>query len=303
MGASSAGVVEGILLKLGYRPPYRWEALIDFLARRALPGIEAVWDNRYFRTLSLRRGGRRYDGWIAAANRARENALELTVSPSLLPVVSVAINRVRSLFDLNGDPEGIYDTLSRMNDIAPGLCVKGTRLPGAVDPFEIAVRAVLGQQLSIKSARTLCARLAAALGDPIDTPFEGLNRIFPDFYTLYELGPSIEERLGPLGIRRTQARALYALAEALGEGRISLSSRSYPEEEMEKLLSIRGFGPWTVQYIAMRALNWPDAFPHTDYGVKKALAGRSQAEILALSQDWRPWRAYAAINLWNSLKT
>jgi AraC family transcriptional regulator of adaptative response / DNA-3-methyladenine glycosylase II len=229
-----------------------------------------------------------------------KNSLALTLSPSLLPVLPKALFRVRLLFDTDCGPLEIYEKLSVMNTLAPGLCLPGTRLPGCFDPFEMAVRAVLGQQITVKAARTLAKRFAATLGEKIITPFEDLTHTFPGPEKITAI-KSIENFLGALGITGARSRSIYALAEALTAGKITLSPRAGPEEEMQKLLALPGFGPWTVNYIGMRALSWPDAFPHTDYGVKKALPGKTAKEIVALSESWRPWRSYAVINLWNSL--
>jgi AraC family transcriptional regulator of adaptative response / DNA-3-methyladenine glycosylase II len=179
--------------------------------------------------------------------------------------------------------------------------VPGIRLPGCFDPFEMSVRAVLGQQITVKAAKTLANRFAAALGEKIHTPFEDLYCTFPGPEEILNIKKPVENYLGALGITGARSRSIYALAEALSSGAITLSPRAGPEEETRKLLSLPGFGPWTVQYVGMRALSWPDAFPHTDYGIKKALAGKTGREILARAEAWRPWRAYAAINLWNSL--
>jgi AraC family transcriptional regulator of adaptative response / DNA-3-methyladenine glycosylase II len=166
----------------------------------------------------------------------------------------------------------------------------------------MSVRAVLGQQVTVRAARTLAMRFSAAFGETIVTPFDELNFTFPSPGVIHTLEAPIEDRLGPLGITRARARSIFALAEALVTGSITFSQSADPEREMEKLLKLPGFGLWTVQYVGMRALGWPDAFPHTDYGVKKALSGMTPKEILDLSQAWRPWRSYATIMLWNSLE-
>lgn len=188
-----------------------------------------------------------------------------------------------------------------MNELAPNICVPGTRLPGCFDPFEMSVRAVLGQQITVKAARTLAMRLATVFGEKAFTPFAGLAFTFPQADRICALGVQIENHLGPLGITGAKSRSILALAKALTAGSITLSYRADPGPELEKLRKLPGFGPWTVQYVAMRVLGWPDAFPHTDYGVKKALSGMPAEEILSLSQAWRPWRSYATINLWNSI--
>jgi AraC family transcriptional regulator of adaptative response / DNA-3-methyladenine glycosylase II len=313
---SSPAHDEGITLLLGYRPPYQWDALIAFLAGRTILGVETAADNTYRRTVVMGNRGQVYRGWISVANIREKNSLALTVSPSLLPVLPKVLSRVRLLFDTNCDPPEIYEKLSVLNKITAGLCVPGTRLPGCFDPFEMSVRAVLGQQITVKAARTLAGRFAAALGEKILTPFEDLTYTFPGPEKILKIEKtkapflqsdiskktqSAENYLGALGITGARSRSIYALAEALSAGKIDLSPGADPEAETQKLLSLPGFGPWTVQYIGMRALSWPDAFPHTDYGIQKALAGKSPKEILALAESWRPWRAYAAINLWNSL--
>ena len=294
----------GLTLKLGYRPPYDWKGLLDFLAARTIPGVESVTGGVYRRTASVAaRGGQLQRGWLAVENLALENALAITISASLLPVVGKVLARLRHLFDLSSDPETIFLALSVMNERQPGLCRPGVRLPGSFDPFEMAVRAILGQQITVKAARTLATRLAQTFGQPLDTPFPELTHTFPRPETLAALPQPIENHLGPLGVIGSRARSIRALAEALTAGHITLSPQADPEAEMGALLALPGFGPWTVHYLAMRALSWPDAFPHTDHGVKKALSGLTQKQILDLAAQWSPWRSYATINLWNSLGT
>lgn len=291
-----------ITLALGYRPPYAWDELVEFLADRAVPGVELVKDGVYSRTVSIRNGNERYLGWISVANKLKNNSLSVTMCCSLLPVLPKILAKIRRLFDLNCDPVAIYNKLSALNELTPGLCVPGLRLPGCFDPFEMSVRAILGQQITVKAARTLAMRFAHAFGGTITTPFEELQYTFPASEAILGLEPPIEDKLGLLGITGARARSIFALAEAIETGVLHFTSEADPQAELEKLLKLPGFGPWTVQYIGMRAFSWPDAFPHTDYGVKKALAHLTEKEILAKSQEWKPWRSYAALNLWNSLK-
>lgn len=290
-----------IALRLGYRPPYDWDSLLTFLSGRTIGGVEVVTDGVYQRTVSLTGGGREHCGWIGISHAPEKNALTVNMTSSLLPVLPQVLARVRWLFDLHCNPVEIYEALSAMSEIKPGLCRPGTRLPGCFDSFEMAVRAVLGQQITVKAARTLATRLAAAFGRPIDTPIDGLTRIFPSPEIIAGLDGSAADYLGPLGIIGARARSISALASALASGEIELSPRANREEQRRKLLALPGFGPWTVEYIAMRALGQTDAFPHTDYGVKKALDGLTVKEILAAAEKWRPWRSYATVNLWNSL--
>lgn len=292
---------DGITLSLGYRPPYGWDRLIAFLSARAIPGIESVADGVYRRTAVIPGGGSRHQGWIAVDNRGGGNSLAVTVSSSLLPVLPRVLARVRHLFDLDCDPAGIFVRLSAMNSLKPGICVEGTRLPGCFDPFEMAVRAILGQQITVKAARTLATRLAERFGAAVQTPFAELTLAFPSPEFVCGLEDPIEAHFGPLGVIRARARSIRALALAMARGEVDLNPAADPEEQVRRLRELPGFGPWTAQYLAMRALGWPDAFPHTDFGVRKALGDRGEKGILELAEEWRPWRAYAAVNLWNSL--
>jgi AraC family transcriptional regulator of adaptative response / DNA-3-methyladenine glycosylase II len=299
-GATSRDVVihDEITVRLDYRPPYAWDSIAAFFAARAIPGVEYADEQVYRRTVMLW-GKKPRGGWVSVSPEPGKNRLAVTVSSSLLPALPRVLGRIRNLFDINCDPVEIYEKLSVMDEIKAGLCVPGVRVPGCFDPFEMAVRAVLGQLVSVKSAGTLTARFAA-MGEKIITPFEDLSLIFPDPQQICSLKKPAET-LGAMGITGAKSRSIIALAGALLDRSISLSSAADPETEMKKLFALPGFGAWTVQYLGMRALRWPDAFPHTDYGVKKAFAGMDSKTILEVSQKWRPWRAYATVHLWNSL--
>lgn len=292
-----------ITLFLAYRPPYAWNELISFLAARAIPKVECVSQDAYRRTVALKKGETLHSGWISVAQLPKRNAISVTVASTLLPVLPQVLTRVRHLFDLNCDPCSVYEKLETMESISPDIRVPGIRLPGSFDAFEMSTRAVLGQQITVKAARTLATRLADAFGEQIETPFEELSRTFPLPDKICSLEAPIENRLGPLGVIGARARSILALAQALDSNAITLSLHGDHSLEMQKLLKLPGFGPWTVNYIAMRALGWPDAFLDTDYGVKKALAGMPSKEALTLAQTWSPWRSYATITLWDSLKS
>lgn len=293
---------DGITLMLGYRPPYPWEEVLRFLAGRAIAGVELVADGAYLRTVRLATAsGAPAHGWIRVDHRPQKNSLRVTVSESLLPVLPQVLARVRQLFDLQCDPDAVYETLRAMNDVRPGLCVRGTRLPGCFDAFEMAVRAVLGQQITVKAASTLAARIAAAYGIPIETGVGGLTHVFPSPGELLSLNGPIEAHLGPLGVVAARARTIQDLARAVEYGEIDFDLPADPEAEIKKLIAIRGIGSWTAQYIAMRAMEWPDAFLETDAGVKRALAPCTPKELLNVAEAWRPWRSYAVVNLWNTL--
>ena len=291
-----------IAVNLDYRPPYRWAEILKFLAARAIPGVEAVLDGCYARTVSLRdRNGTPCRGWFQVGHLEAKHRLRVTLSESLVPVLPQLLYRVRRLFDLDCNPDLIYETLQRMNELRPGLCVPGTRVPGCFDAFETSVRAILGQQIMVKAASTLAGRLAERFGAPVKTGIEGLTRTFPGAEDILALGDGIQEQLGVLGVISARSGSIRALAEDLTSGAIDLSLSADPEQEMEKLQSLRGIGGWTAQYIAMRTMGWPDAFLDTDVGVRHALTGYSARELLELAEQWRPWRSYATVNLWNTL--
>ncbi len=297
-----AEISNTVTVSLGLRPPYGWDSLLSFLSQRAVPGVEAVRDGAYYRTVSLNARSRgEVRGFIKVESREKQNALGVTVSASLLPALPQVLSRVRDQFDLFCAPDVVSETLLAMNELKEGLFVPGIRLPGCFEPFEMCVRTVLGQQITVKAATTLAGRMAQSLGEPVQTGIDGLTRIFPTAKAVLALGDPISDSLGPLGILSARANTIRALAAALEEKTILLEPGANPEETIEKLLDLPGIGPWTAQYIAMRALGYTDAFPETDYGIKKALAPRTRKEILTLAENWRPWRGYAAMSLWNTL--
>ena len=292
---------EPITLLLAYRPPFAWETLLSFLRERAIPGVEQVDALQYRRTVAINHKGIVYRGWLSISNIQDRNTLAATLSPSLFPVLNQVLSRIRFLFDLNCTPDEIREKLGSMQIGGKLLYEPGLRLPGCFDPFEMAVRAVLGQQITVRAARTIAMRIAAGFGESLTTPFPELNTTFPGPEQICALELPVENHLGPLGVTGARARSIRALAEALQQGTIRLGAGADPEREMANLAALPGFGPWSVQYLAMRIFGWPDAFPHTDYGVKKALGNLPPGEILAMAQIWVPWRSYATLSLWNSL--
>jgi AraC family transcriptional regulator of adaptative response / DNA-3-methyladenine glycosylase II len=292
----------GVTLALGYRPPYRWEPMLNFLAGRAITGVEAVKEGTYLRTarFTAAKGTPLY-GWLRVGNNPVKNTLSVTVSENLLPVLPQVLSRVKRLFDLHCDPDAVYEKLVVMNDIRPGLCVLGTRLPGCFDAFEMAVRAVLGQQITVRAAGALAARIANTYGIPVQTGVEGLTRVFPSPEDVLALGGSIKDRLGELGVISTRSETIYELARAFSRKEVDVDYCLKTEEEIRKLMAIKGIGNWTAHYIAMRTMGWTDAFLETDAGIKKALQPYTSKELLQLAEPWRPWRSYATVNIWNTL--
>jgi AraC family transcriptional regulator of adaptative response / DNA-3-methyladenine glycosylase II len=285
-----------LVFDLGFRAPYDWSAMLAFLERRAIAGVEAVAGNRYRRTIRLPRegAGDAAVGWIEVAPSTRRNALRVSASASLASAVPALLARVKCLFDISCNPEEIAASLGALAAARPGL-----RLPGAVDGFEVAVRAVLGQQITVAAATTLAARFARRFGTAIGTPHAGLERLFPRPAEIAALDPA---EIAALGVIATRARAIVSLAGALERGEIVLGPGAPVEPTLAALESIRGIGPWTAQYIAMRALAWPDAFPHPDVAALKAMGKMRPGKALARAEAWRPWRSYAVLHLWKRLE-
>ncbi len=301
--ASSAKEHAGeVALLLGYRPPYQWRHIIGFLAERACPGVEIVNGDSYLRTVHCVSGAQKHVyGLLRVGHLPEKNALAVTLSSALLPALPRLLARVRTLFDLHCCPDVIYETLAAMNTLRPGLCAPGIRLPGCFEPFETAVRAILEQRATVREAGALTGKLAQTYGTPVETGVDGLTHAFPTAHDIAALPGDLTDHLGPLGIPEDRAAGISALAQKIATGELDFTSRVQEEAEMETLTSIPGIGARTAQHIAMRAGGCPDAFPHTDPGVRKALAPLSEEEILKTAEAWRPWRAYATMNLWNSL--
>lgn len=290
-----------VVLELGYRPPMDWNGLLSFLEHRAIPGVEWVAEASYLRVVRIPHDGVLYSGWVRISNRTDRNALRLEAASSLAKVLPQVIAGVRCLFDLNCVPDHMSPVLAQAEADLPGAFHPGIRLPGCFDPFEMAVRAILGQQITVKGARTLAKRLAETYGYPVETPYAELALAFPSAETIAALPMPIADRLGPLGITGARARSIRALAEAISDGHLILNRLADPQLTKQRLQALPGIGPWTAEYITMRALSWPDAFPHTDLGIRKALGERSSEEILTFAEAYRPWRAYLTMMLWHTL--
>lgn len=275
---------------LDYRPPLDWPALLAFLARRTIAGVEHVQEGVYLRTVRV--DG--CSGWVAVMPEADRPALRVAVSDSLSSLLPAVRARVQRVFDLDCDPHHIGAALGVLASRRPGL-----RLPGTFDGFEAAVRAILGQQITVRAAHTIAGRFAAAFGEPIVAPHAALRFVFPTAARVAALVPS---DIAQLGVVSARARAIIAVASALHEGSLRLDPGAPVDATLRTLRSLPGIGEWTAQYLAMRALGWPDAFPHTDFGVLKALGEKDPKRALAHAERWRPWRAYAVIHLWSSLE-
>ena len=281
-----------ITLRLAYRPPLDWTALLGFLVGRGAAGVEAADGERYLRVVRIGE----YAGWIAAAPIEGEAALRVEVAITLLPVLTPLLARLRRLFDLDANPQAIAEHLSGDPRLSASLSRRpGLRVPGAFDGFELALRAVLGQQISVKAATTVFGRFARAYGEPMQTPFPGLMHSGPRAALI--AAASLEE-VAALGLPRARALTVRSLARAVSNGVVRLEPGVNPERTVAALKELPGIGDWTAQYVAMRALRDPDAFPASDLGIYRALGVSKPRDALAAAERWRPWRAYAVLHLW-----
>ncbi len=276
-------------LRLGFRPPFDWDALLEFLAPRAIPGVEVVEDGCYRRTIAIGDAS----GYFEA--RCRDHSIELSIQfPEARALVTIA-DRVRRLFDLDADPEEIRRHLGRDARLARRIASRpGLRLPGSWDGFELAVRAILGQQVTVKGASTLAGRLVRAYGRPFPAG-PGLTHLFP---TPKALAAAKDDALR---LPHSRAEAIRGLASAVNRGDLSFAFVGDIEAFMRKFRELPGVGAWTAEYVAMRALGEPDAFPASDMGLLRAARAKSAKELERRAEPWRPWRAYAAMHLWTPL--
>jgi AraC family transcriptional regulator, regulatory protein of adaptative response / DNA-3-methyladenine glycosylase II len=283
-------------LKLPFRSPYAAAQIFGFLGTRAVPGVETWNGTSYARTMGLAHGAGIVT--LTPADGVIDCQLRLDDGRDLQD----ATHRCRRLLDLDADPIAIDSVLASDPILAPLVArFPGLRSPGHVDGAEVAVRAVLGQQVSVAGARTQAAKLTALLGEPLRSPAEGLTHLFPSSEALASMDPDL------LGMPQARKRSLIGLCRAMADGDILIDPDADPGQLGARLLALPGIGPWTADYIAMRALSDPDVFLSTDLGIKHALVrlGRdgSPKAAFAVAQAWRPWRSYALHHLWNSLSS
>ncbi len=287
---------DAITVTLAYRAPYDTEGLVAFLGQRAIPRVEQVDGTRIRRTLRAGIAGLSA-GWVEAEFLPERSQVRLKFASALAPASAALLAAVRRWLDLDAAPEAIDSALQPL----PGRA--GLRLPGSLDAFELAVRAVLGQQVTVAAARTLARRLVERHGGPAVTPWPGIDRSFP---SPQALATATTDDIASLGIVRTRAEAIRVLADAWPQIQPHLVPHRPPDALIAALCELPGIGAWTAHYIAMRALGWPDAFLPHDVALQKAMRQRygcrSPREAEAISQAWRPWRAYAVLRLWNTLE-
>lgn len=291
-GRQERAATSGLVFHLGYRPPYDWQRMLDFLQARAVSGVESVVGQQYLRSIAVNQNRVDYCGWVSVQPEAVRNRVRVEISPSLSRVTTEVLRRIRQLFDLDAAPDRIVAALGDLAADAPGL-----RLPGCVSSFEQATRAVLGQLVSVKMAATFAGRMAQRWGTPLAAPYGDITHVFPEAARIAPLQP---EDLRPLGIQLKRAAALIGIARAVTEGRLQLDNVLDIEQGINALTALPGIGSWTASYIAMRAWSWPDVFLTGDYLIKQRFLGMTPRQIERYAERWWPWRSYATLHLWHS---
>jgi AraC family transcriptional regulator of adaptative response / DNA-3-methyladenine glycosylase II len=276
--------------RLRFRPPYQAERILAFIAARAIPGVEIVDNGAYRRSISVEKN----HGWLEAAFDLDNHALVLRVAfPDPRSLFQI-VERVRVMFDVNADWLAIASVLEQDLELAPRIdAAPGLRVPGCWNGFELAIRAVLGQQITVKAATTLAGRLVQSYGRRF-APISGVTHLFPTPEVLAEAD------LSRVGLTASRAATIRSLARAVSEGKLRFDGIIDVDGFLDRLREIPGIGEWTAQYIAMRGLSEPDAFPAGDRGLMHSLCLKSARELESRAEAWRPWRAYAAMYLWQA---
>lgn len=291
---------QSMQITLSYRAPYDVQRLLKFIAQRAIPGVEVVDGlsvRRSVRAAAIGAAPQQQAAWMAAEFVPDKARVHLSFSSEWAHASAAVATAARRWLDLDAAPHTVHAALADL----PGD--PGLRLPGSLDGFELAVRAVLGQQVTVAGARTLASRFVQRFGTEVVTPWTDINRAFPSPNSLHDVPV---EHIAELGIIRSRAGAILALAKAWPELALGLSADQTPDHLIASLVALPGIGPWTASYIAMRALSWPDIFLPNDVALLKAMKQlfntSNQREADAFAQRWQPWRSYAVLHLWNSLE-
>lgn len=294
-----SGRTATLTVRLPYRRPFDWHAFLDFFAARATPGVEFVSGDTYWRTITSNDD----HGVVQISPDRRDGYLSLTLHCVDTSALFETVQTAREVFDLDAPVSEIGSALSSDRTLKALLRKNpGVRVPGAWDGFEITIRTILGQQISVKAATTIAGRIAEKYGARLELPGStiecGLCRIFPTPERL------MRARLNNIGLVRSRAETIRRVSAAVVSGALQFDVAQDPQQFCESLTSIKGIGDWTAQYVAMRSLKNPDAFPGSDLGLIKAIAYPARVtprELIRLAEEWRPWRAYAALLLWGSL--
>lgn len=306
---------DAITLRLAYRAPFAWDEMLNYLTGRLIAGVECIQgagpQRFYLRSVSLSHGDQELVGWYRAAHLQKEQQIEVQVASQLAPILMILLDKIRQQFDLDANPTVIESHL-KLNPLLAPQCsaTPGLRVPGAFDSFELAIRAILGQQISVAAATTIAGRLAQGFGTPISDGFipdsarQDITHYFP---RAAQLAQNKVTELTQFGLTTARAETVLAFAKFAADGGLDLAPGIGLQQAVEQLKTVRGIGDWTAHYIALRALRFPDAFPSGDLGLQKALAKQLGQEKVSATQlqleaeKWSPWRGYAALLLWQSL--
>lgn len=298
-GAARASTGDAIHLRLGLRPPFNWSQILTYLQFRAMPGVEDISEDTYRRSFALQQAR----GVLTVSQGAKANTLDVGIridrsmrANSSAPIRQIAA-RTRRIFDLDADPAAIAAALGTDPMLAARLDrASGIRVPGAFDGFELGVRAIIGQQVSVKGATTLAGRVVARCGEALAEPDGAISHYFPSAHVLADAD------LSGLGLTGGRIKTLHGFARAVADGQVTFSPGGTLDDKIAELCAVPGIGPWTAHYIALRAVGEPDAFPAADLGLRKAASDGptliSAKALEALSERWQPWRGYAALLLW-----
>ena len=281
-------------LQLSYRPPFDWDGILEFLKGRMVKDVELVTGECYARTVRLGN----HTGWIKVIHAPEKHGLFVEFTHTLAPVLPALLGRLRNLFDLAARPDLIAAHLGQDNRLKHSVEKNpGLRVPGAFDSFELVVRAILGQQITVKAATTISCRFAEAFGEKMETPFPELTRLSP---LASRVARASIDDVARLGIVSARSACIISIAQAFHSGALRLEAGADPAGAIKQLVALPGIGPWTAHYIAMRALRWPDAFPKEDIAVRNNLGGVSARQAEEMSRAWQPWRSYAVMHVWRN---
>ncbi|MCD6681738.1 MAG: hypothetical protein LT102_14005 [Burkholderiaceae bacterium] len=287
--------------RLSYEPPFDWPRTLAFLRARCIGSVECVDDSSYLRTVRwgecangpASTAWQSRIGWLRICAAPESDALDVQLSASLAPVAEPLLRHLRAIFDLD------LESSLPLAVLPAGTPMRGPmRLVGTFDGFELAVRAIVGQQISVKAARTVIGRIVERYGELLPAAPDGIARVFPTATQIASLDDAV---IASFGLNAQRARTIRLLAAQIAEGSLVLAPHAPVQPTLERLLATPGIGDWTAQYIALRSLCWSDAFPAGDLAVLRALDARTPARARAIARDWQPWRAYAVMNLWSSL--
>lgn len=287
---------DNITLKLGYQETFRFDALLEFLRHRIIPKVEKVENGKYYKTISIKKDNEFIYGYIIVSEIKEKSALEITISESLVKVLPQVLSIVKNMFDLNSDPYVVYDVLKSMNEVIPNSFKIGTRIPGSPNDFEMIVRAVVGQLISIEKATEVLSGFCEKYGKKIETNIDGLEYVFPTPDVISNL-TNIYDELCSLKMTRTKADAIKGVADLITYDNLNFRGIINIEEAIIKLLKVKGIGKWTVDYVSMRAMNETDILLDTDYAIKKILKNKDIKDI-SIFDKYKPYRSYLTIGLW-----